>query len=384
MIKDRKNRYGIHNAVGFALKQNLLLVWCCLGVACAGAQNVRPQTTVATSETAACPTCTAESVATTAGNHADAAVQQPTQRGAAAHHLVVAAGACWLGGLWSDAEGVSDLERGEASKKRCSDLIQQAYGSFDKVRFERIRALEEVEVSELAGKIDAAAKADNLDASSATQLRTLLNLVANAEREMMFARRAADKVKSDIAATKPTSKRKSDETSAASPLSETRGFEALMAADVGDLNHELRAFGLLLAMDRMELARGLPKHLKVLVMRGPIATLFGVTGPALPEDPARPPVGGAWLAYLTNVAKAVEHPVPAQAKTLRDQELLAWGGTLMGFADKLNLEARGISAETELRHVVEAVVRRLQTQYRADEAAMLKASEPQPTAQPSR
>ncbi len=323
------------------------------------------------------PTGTQLSAAPGTDNRAGPAVVQPVQTGAAAHRLVIAAGACWLGGLWSDAQGVSDIERSDASKKHCGDLIKQAYGSDVQDRVERIRALDAVEVAELAGKLDSAARAENLDASRATQLRRQLNLIADAEREVMYARRAGDKVKDDIAVPKPTGKRKADETSAASPLSETRGFEALMAADGGDLHHELRAFALLLAMDRMELARGLPKHLKVLAVRGPIATLFGVTGPALPEDPTRPPAGGAWLAYLTNVAKAVGHPVPAQARTLRDQELLAWGGTLMGFADKLRVEAQDISAETELRQVVEAVVRRLETQYRADEAAMLKSSETQ-------
>jgi hypothetical protein len=299
---------------------------------------------------------------------------------ARAHRLVIAAGACWLGGVWCDAEGASEAERSDVSKRHCRELVEQAYGSDDAARVERLRAVDAVEVSELATKLDAAAHSEGLDAVHTAQLRALLSVIADAEREAMYARRAGDKVKDDIAVPKPSEKRKTDESSASGMLSESRGFDAMWAADVGALNHELRAFSLLLAMDRLQQARGLPKHLKVLTVSRPMSVLFGVAAPSLPEDPTRPPAGGAWLAYLTNIAKAAGHPVPEQAKSLHDQELLAWGGTLMGCADKLRAEADGISPETEFRQIVEAVIRRLQTEYHADEAAMLKGSERSPDA----
>jgi hypothetical protein len=295
------------------------------------------------------------------------------QAGTSAHRLVIAAGSCWLGGVWSDAQGATETERSDASKKRCHEVIKAAYGSDDEGRFERLRAVDAVEVSDFGNKVDTAARADRLDAAHTQELRGLLNATANAEREAIALRRAADKVKDAIAVPKPSQQRKNEETAAAAALSETQQWDALMAANVGSLTPELRAFGLLFAMDRMQVARGLPKHLKVLAVRGPLATVFGVPAPDMPPDATRPPAGGAWLAYLTSTAQAAGHPVPAQAKSLHDKELLAWGGTLMGFADKLRLQAEHITNQTDLRQVVDAVVRRLETEYRADESAMLTA-----------
>lgn len=294
-----------------------------------------------------------------------------------AHHLVIAAGACWLGGVWSDAEGASEIERSDASRKRCQALIESTYGRADEGRFERFRAVDAVELSDYANKVAAAASTDHLDAAQLAELRGALSALAEAERETVAMRRAADKVKDAIAVPKPTPQRKHDETMAADALSESKQLDALLGADLGGSTHELRAFGLLLAMDRLQVARGLPKHLKVLAARGPIKTVFGVAAPALPEDPTQPPAGGVWLTYLTSVANAAQHPVPDQAKSLRDKELLAWGGVLMGFADKLHSEAPHIALQTELRRVVDAVSRRLETEYRADQAAMLKAANAQ-------
>ncbi|HEX7668066.1 MAG TPA: hypothetical protein VF395_00700 [Polyangiaceae bacterium] len=84
-----------------------------------------------------------------------------------------------------------------------------------------------------------------------------------------------------------------------------------------------------------------------------------MAAPDVPRDAQKPLKGGAWLGYLTAVASAAKHPVPNEAKSLRDRELLAWGGALAGLADRLRAEAALVSDVTDLKRVSEAVVRRL-------------------------
>jgi hypothetical protein len=129
--------------------------------------------------------------------------------------------------------------------------------------------------------------------------------------------------------------------------------------------------GLLCAMDRMETARGLPKHLKVYAVQGPYEMLFGVRPPTVPDDATLPMRGGAWLAYVSETALAAGHPVPARVTGLEDRELLAWGGVLAGFADRLRDALDGVSERTELRVVGRGAITRLESEYRASEAAVL-------------
>jgi hypothetical protein len=84
---------------------------------------------------------------------------------------------------------------------------------------------------------------------------------------------------------------------------------------------------------------------------------------------------------ITSVARAAGHPVPERAQSLTDRELLAWGGALAGLADKLRSETSDLTDATELKRMAQAVVRRLDVEYRASEAAVL--AEPEP-AQPAR
>jgi hypothetical protein len=59
---------------------------------------------------------------------------------------------------------------------------------------------------------------------------------------------------------------------------------------------------------------------------------------------------------------------------LDSQELLAWGGALEGIADRLRTQRAQIPEKTELWRVVDGVVRRLDTEYRASEASVLVSS----------
>jgi hypothetical protein len=295
-----------------------------------------------------------------------------------AHQLAVEAIACWLGGVWGDAEGVDQETRAANAQRRCERLVLDVYGNYDVARYERLRALDPAEVSELKRRILAASGAGAL----AQRLSTFIDLVADTERETTNARRSADRVKKDIDGQRVGTSLTVDEAAAVEPLSEAKAFDALLNSDVGELNHEARAVAMLSAMDRMETARGLTKHLKVYAIERPMTALFNAPGADVPRDAHQSLKGGAWLGYLTAVAGAAGHPVPKSARSSQDRELLAWGGVLAGLADKLRLEANQISDASELKRVAEAVVRRLDIEYRASQASLLHGPGPVGAAAP--
>jgi hypothetical protein len=267
--------------------------------------------------------------------------------------------------VWRDAlNESSDLDL-------CSLVLEEAYGTVDNVRLERLRALDAVEVDDLGNQIANVAHADAVDAGRVQTLVALLNAAARAQHETTAARRAGDRIKKDILGTREPGTRPDDERSAVAPLTETGALGALFRVDVGPLGAEARAIALMCAMDRMQTAKDLPKHLKVYAVEGAYDLLFGVKAPQVPDDATQPMKGGLWLTYLSEVAKAAGHPVPARATTLLDRELLAWGGVLEGMSDKLRVEAADVSEKTELRRVTDATVDRLDIEYRASEASVL-------------
>jgi hypothetical protein len=286
----------------------------------------------------------------------------PSER---AHRLLVTATGCWFGGVWRDA-----LNENE-SVDRCGLVLQQAYGMVDTIRLERLRAVDAVEVSELSDQLTRIAQADTVDAARIEPLVALLNSVARSQRETMAARRAGDKIKKDIVGTREPSKRREDERDSVAPLTTSTALDALLRLDAGPFGAEARSIALLCAMDRMQTAKDLPKHLKVYAVGGTFELVFGIKPPEVPGDATQAMKGGVWLSYLSDVARAAGHPVPAKATALTDRELMAWGGALEGFADKLRLEAAAISDQAELRRAVEGTIQRLDTEYRASEASIL-------------
>jgi hypothetical protein len=285
-----------------------------------------------------------------------------------AHRLLVAATGCWFGGVWRDAlqdEGVD----------RCGLVLEEAYGTVDKDRLERLRAVEAVEVEELSHQLARIARADSVDAVRVDSLVALLNAEARAQHETTMARRAGDKIKKDIAGNRDPGKRPDDERASTAPLTTSTALDALLRLDAGALSAESRAIALMCAMDRMQTAKDLPKHLKVYAVGGAYESIFGVKPPEVPSDATQPMRAGVWLAYLSDVARAAGHPVPAKATSLVDRELMAWGGVLEGFSDKLRVEAASVSNQTELRRVVESTTQRLDTEYRASEASILASSQ---------
>jgi hypothetical protein len=199
-------------------------------------------------------------------------------------------------------------------------------------------------------------------------LLKLLRAVADAARETIDARRAADVVKDDGLGQKSIPVRNADKIAAAAKVQRSAGLHGLLHLDAGPYTAESRSLGTMFALDRMEIARGLPKHLKIDAAAVAFADVFGVAAPPLSGDAAAPIRTGTWLAYLSDVASAAGHPVPTDAHNLGNREPLAWSGVLEGFADKVRTDAARVPA-TPLNEVERRVVARLDTEYRNDRQA---------------
>jgi hypothetical protein len=286
-----------------------------------------------------------------------------------AERFVMGATSCWTGGLWADALGeqddppfnLSDVRdaRTAGIERRCDAVLVHLYGAVDPMQYKQLRAIEVRVVDDLAARVRSIAANDRLDQPRAERLVKLLRAVADAERENFLARGAADDVKKDEAGPSSPCERSTDKTFAAQALQRTTGIEALLRFGAGDLSHEARAIGLLCALDRLEMARKLPKHLKVIAVGGPFVPVFGVQPPQVPEDPTAPIRSGAWPSYLVEVASAAGHAVPAEATEPIDRESLAWGGVLQAFADRLHVESGAVSTRTPLPLVLGRVADRL-------------------------
>jgi hypothetical protein len=295
----------------------------------------------------------------------------PEERNAArgrAHRLVVDATGCWFGAIWKDALG-------EDGRSRCEDVLESAYGHVDTDRLLRLRGFDAIEVGELRSHIVYVAKNDPRDAGRAASLIRMFDAIASAQRETMLARRAGDRIKKDIDGVRVNGDRHSDERASVAQLSTFDAVRALYSLDVGELSPEARATAILCAMDRMNTANGLPKHIKVYAVQGAFSMLFGVAPPEVPSDPTKPMKAGRWLAYLSDVARAAGHPVPPEAVTLQGKQVMAWAGVLEGFADKLRSEQPNISSETDMDRAVKGAARRLDTEYREALAAVTAGSQ---------
>lgn len=279
-----------------------------------------------------------------------------------AHALVIAATSCWFGGLWSDAVGEKDAAREVGILRRCNELLR-IVGEEPFDAYYPLRATDPATVDRLAEHIRTAARDDGRDRPYATQLVTLFRAVADASRETVRARHAADKVKHVIESF-PVDEPRANKLAAAPELQSSKALRALIEIG-GPYAEEARVIGMLHALDRMEIARGLPMHLKIYAVEGASLELFGVAAPRLSSDAAAPIPKGTWLAYLTSVASAAGHPVPADAKNVENRERLAWNGVLLGFADKL----RNVRIDPALDTVSRNVVTRLDEQAARERAA---------------
>ncbi len=273
-----------------------------------------------------------------------------------AHAIVLEAASCWLSGLWSDAARDEPAARNAAIVDRCRRVLHAAGETSDRL-YGALRAVDPVAVDALAGRIGKMAQEDTIDRPHAAAILTFFRAIAAASREEVDARRAADRVKGDYAFTSSAEQRRTDKDAAAPELSRSAALVALLE-DNSPYAVEARVVGLLYAVDRMEIARGLPKHLKTTCVEGVGLEVFRVAAPRVSGDPAAPIPTGTWLGYLSSMASAAGHPVPDDARDPQNREPLAWNGTLLGLADHL----RQLRTGTILDPISQSVVARIDRQ----------------------
>jgi len=323
-----------------------------------------------------------------AGRPADApaaGIQAPARDAKApGYALFIQATSCWMGGLWSDALGETDDARTAGIDRRCNALLRDidiTAGERERALADHVpppapeeayfplRAVEPHVVEAIARKVEERAARDPVEAPRARDLAVVLRAVALATRETIQARRVADLVKNDSREQPDVAERIADKGSAATKLRREEALDALFHVDAGAYTDDARAIAVLSALDRMQIARGLPKHLKIYAVRGAYGDVFGVPAPAVSDDAARPIPAGMWLGYLTQVAGAAGHPVPGDARDPQNREPLAWTGVLEGFADRLRADAFHFPAGTAVGDVERATVTRLDEEYRKEREA---------------
>ncbi len=341
------------------------LLRCALGLvlaACGGSAAPAPEPQIAPPVVAPPPQ---------SSSAVDAGPAASPLRPEAGHNLAILAAACWFGGIWSDAEGDTEDMRGQATEARCHDVVRRVYGKDDDDRYRQLRAVEPTIVGDIAAKVETLAKEDSDDAPRSQTLAQLVQAVAAAEREAMLARRAGSRVKRDM--DHEPEKLSADDAAAVDPLRDTRMLEALLKFQGGDLTHDAHALGMLAVLDHVEVARVLPRHLKLYAVGGVNQLLFGLPIPDAPADAA----GGKpkrsrtyWLDYLVAAAKAAGHPVPDTIQLPKKREPLAWGGMLAGYADRLRVDIDGLAKDTRLHNVASVVVQRLDAEFRAEVNAL--------------
>ena len=284
-----------------------------------------------------------------------------------------------MGGIWDKGLGEEGDSRVSTIEQRCNALLREVdvtKGEKERARADGVpapapeegyyplRAVEPHIVELIAAEVSGRAAKDSVDRPNTNDLVTLLRNVAAAARETVQARRAADFVKDDVLGQPVSPTYATDKADAASKLEARAGIDALFATDAGPFAEEARAIGLLTALDRMEIARGLPKHLKVYAVGASFSDVFHVAAPAVSPLPATPLASGTWLTYLTEVAAAARHPVPGDAHDPQNREALAWSGVLEGFADLLHTStAHSAGTPHELADVANAVAGRLDEEY---------------------
>jgi len=287
------------------------------------------------------------------------------------YKLGLLATACSMGGVWSDAEGVPPTDWRTRDDQRCKDLVASVYGRFDPARYEQLRAGDAQAVSDLLAKIRATEPAPTRDRTV-----VLFRDVMAAMHEGMLARRGSDRVKVDYDADAVETKLTDDERTAAKALSQHAALERLLVStDATAMDR--RVLGLLAGMDRMEMARGLPKQLKFYALGHVLTTVFDAAPPpAGTLKPTVTPRPGTWLAYLSGVATRAGYPVSdSPALTHKMQETLAWTGVGRGFADRLRRQIAALPAPAvpELSRIATEVAARLETE-RATAETMSKAN----------
>jgi hypothetical protein len=296
----------------------------------------------------------------------------------AAHGLVIEAAACWLGPVWGDAIGEPRKDRVAFARRQCEELVGRVWGVGNAAgagRSEQLRALDPATIAELARAVDAAARSDS-EHSRRTQLVALVRALADAERELLWARRAAERIKVDLAdahgGQSASDRLTADERTAVEPLGAAKALYDLHNLRASAYTGDAHALGVMLALERLQIAQGLPRRLRIVAVAPAFRVVFAVA-PPLSDETNRPVPAGAWLDYLKAAAAAAGHRVPPTAELPKEQNLLAWAGVLAGFAEDLRADQPRVSRS--LYALIEGTAKRLDAEAALDRDAFLAAQQ---------
>jgi hypothetical protein len=114
-----------------------------------------------------------------------------------AYRLVLMTTACWLGGVWTEAEGEPADARKATTAARCHEVVRWVFGSDDRVRYEQLRAFEEGTVREVGVQVKRLARKE-MDDDGRRDLVALFDAVADAERVEVLVRSDSPKAVSEI------------------------------------------------------------------------------------------------------------------------------------------------------------------------------------------
>jgi hypothetical protein len=282
----------------------------------------------------------------------------------AAHDLTYEAIACWLGPVWGDAISEPVEQRKENADARCLGTVRAVWANNDdKTNVERLRALESTAMQDLVAKVDELGK-NTMAEKDRHDLVTLLKHVVGAQRDNMWARRAGDRIRIDESRQKPHQRITDDERKAMDPLLKSESLRSLLTLDAGRYTADAHALGILSAMDRINVATGLPRHVEIFAAEPTFTLLFHTSAPEVPPDPSAPLGPRYWIDYLDKAAANAGHPVPSTAAGGADRVLLGWAGMLDGIADQLAEKRAQLS--DHLKPVVEGTIRRLQAEAIGD------------------
>jgi hypothetical protein len=272
-----------------------------------------------------------------------------------------------MGGIWAEGLGEQRDDKAKGVEVRCRDVERRVWpGIDDAVHYEQLRALEANAVADAEASVDRAARAGGQSDAERERLVRSVGALADAAKETMLAHRAADRVKRDLDL--EPEKLTADEVDSVASLRAHAKLKALLELDAGNLSVEAHALGMLLSLDRVEMARGLPKHLKLYALADTLHILFGVPVPDVPQDATKKLVPGTWLRFLSDVAASAGHPAPEGA-TPKQRDAMAWAGMLGGFSDKLVPDEKALDPSSDLARVVAVAVYRLKEELKAQQAA---------------
>lgn len=285
-----------------------------------------------------------------------ASTVEVTRAGVGIDHAWKAIG-CFVGAPWYALLGAPPEERAVAARAGCRDVAKlgRSFAADDPLAVSALAGLEPDAVDRVIATIERELGA----ARDKDRWVRLLRASADAARETMLVRRAAEQLKRDF----NKEMMKSTDGWPATPDS-LADKTALAALDTDDA----KLVTLLLAADRLESLRGLPSSAKSFVAAPAFDVLFGQPLPPA----ARKLTPGAWLGYVRAAATAGGHPVslPPSASTA-DLEKAAFAEVAHALADRLDALAPTLSGPPKT--VALAYVRRLRDALAAaDDRALAK------------